>query len=521
MNNFFHRSQIRWGLFAVIFLVFLFKPVNAQSGQQILISPPIISQFPEISLDFDVLDPAGNPKKDLDQEQFTILENGQQVKQVSFDQLTPGIQLVLAINNSPPLAIQDISGTSRLEYIKESLISFLNQTPAASPDDLSLISNDGLEITHQNDRSALIESLEDYNPDSKETTANFNVLSRAIEIASDPGSEPGMKRVVLLFSPAPTPQEIGAIADLSTQAASNQVIIYPIIISSPAFFDSEGVDAISKLASDTNGEIFLFSGAIAEEETEDEEDEPDPGPEPYENLPDFWLLLDQYRSTYRLQYRSQIITSGVHTLVIKVKDNLEETEKSLEFSLEVLPPNPILVSPPREIIRETSTLEGEEDNDQALYPQEIELEALIEFPDQLPREITESILRVDGEIAARNLSAPFDRFTWDLSPYQISGVHYLTLEVVDELGLSKSSVQTPVEVIIDTQAPSLKTILIENRGSFLGLAVLIAAGLGFLLLIFHGKIQPRSYPGMSRYFSNSPSSSEKSGRNKKDDKPSD
>mgnify|MGYP006291320439 FL=1 len=103
MNNFFHRSQIRWGLFAVIFLVFLFKPVNAQSGQQILISPPIISQFPEISLDFDVLDPAGNPKKDLDQEQFTILENGQQVKQISFDQLTPGIQLVLAIHLEVPL----------------------------------------------------------------------------------------------------------------------------------------------------------------------------------------------------------------------------------------------------------------------------------------------------------------------------------------------------------------------------------------------------------------------------------
>lgn len=519
MNNFFHRSQIRWGLFAVIFLVFLFKPVSAQSGQQILISPPIFSQFPEIALDLDVLGPAGNPKKDLDQEQFTILENGQQVKQTGFAQLTPGIQLVLAINNSPPLEIQDISGMSRLEYIKESLISFLNQTPAASPDDLSLITNDGLEITHQNDRSALVESLEDYNPDSQEASANFNVLSRAIEIASDPGSEPGMKRVVLLFTPAPNPQEIGAIADLSTLAASNQVIIYPIIISFPAFFDSEGVDAISKLASDTNGETFFFSGVIAEEVTEEEE--PDPGPEPYENLPDFWLLLDQYRSTYRLQYRSQIVTSGVHTLDIKVKDNLEETEKSLEFSLEVLPPNPILVSPPREIIRETSTLEGEEDNDQALYPQEIELEALIEFPDQLPREITESILRVDGEIAARNLSAPFDRFTWDLSPYQFSGVHYLTLEVVDELGLSKSSVQTPVEVIIDTQAPSLKTILIENRGSFLGLAVLIAAGFGFLLLIFHGKIQPRSYPGKSRYFSNSPSSSEKSGRNKKDNKPSD
>jgi len=484
-----------------------------------VISPPITSQFPDIFLDLDVLDAAGSPKRDLNQEQFTIQENGVRIEPSSFDQLSPGIQLVLAINNSPPLAIQDISGTSRLEYIKQSLITFLNQTPTTSPDDLSLISNDGLEITHQTNQSALKELLEEYTPDSKETSANFNVLSRAIEIASDPVSEKGMKRVVVLFTPPPTPQEIGAVANLSTQVASNQVIIYPIIVSSPAFFNSEGVDAITNLASDSGGESFLFSGTIAEEENDD--DEPGSGPEPYESLPDFWLLLDQYRTTYQIQYRSQIITSGVHTLEVKVEDNLEETTNSLDFSLDVLPPNPILVSPPREIIRERSTSEGEDNSNLSLNPEEIVLEAVIEFPDKHPREIIESILRVDGEIADRNLTAPYNRFTWDLNDYQISRIHYLTLEVVDELGLSKSSVQTPVQVIIKTEAPSFKTIILENKGAFLGLAVLIAAGLGFLLLIFHRKIQPRSYPGKSRYFSNSPTSQSNPTNNKSSEKPSD
>ena len=71
--------------------------------------------------------------------------------------------------------------------------------------------------------SVLSNNLENYSPDLEGTEQNINVLSRAIEIASDPVNQSGMKQVVVLFTPPVTQEGSAAIESLISQAKDNQV----------------------------------------------------------------------------------------------------------------------------------------------------------------------------------------------------------------------------------------------------------------------------------------------------------
>ncbi|MEM5775665.1 MAG: FHA domain-containing protein, partial [Anaerolineaceae bacterium] len=81
-------------------------------------------------------------------------------------------------------------------------------------------------------------------------------------------------------------------------------------------------------------------------------------------------------------------------------------------------------------------------------PASTEIGALIEFGDGHPRALQATRLYADGQLVAENLHEPFDRFTWPLAGYQQSGTAVLQLEVVDQLGLSKKSIQLPVKITV-------------------------------------------------------------------------
>ncbi len=223
-------------LLIIISLLLSTIPAGAQAGRFVNISPPETGEFPLMTVYFDVTERDGRLAPDLLKDQVTLRENGVEQKILDFNSLTPGIQLVTAINISAPFAIQDIAGKSRFDYITEALIEWGKQTSASSPDDLSLITNDGLELTHMENRQDMITALEEYSPLLRDTESNFNVLTRAIEIASDPVDQQGMKRVVLLFTPPMTPEGSTSIDSLISRAKESQVMVYTILVSSPAFF---------------------------------------------------------------------------------------------------------------------------------------------------------------------------------------------------------------------------------------------------------------------------------------------
>lgn len=453
---------------------------GAQAGRVVDISPPDTAEFPFMTVCFDITERDGRLITDLREDQVTLREDGIEKEFLDFKALTPGIQLVTAINISAPFAIQDISGKSRFNYISEALLYWANQTPSSSPDDLSLITNDGIELTHLDNREDFITALEDYSPDLRETEPNFNVLARAIEIASDPVDQLGMKRVVLLFTPPSTPAGTAAIESLVSRARDSQVMVYTILVSSPAFFSSTGAEVLEGLSAETNGKFSTFSG-----------DEP---------LPDFVRLFAPLRSTYLINYQSQIVTSGSHTLGLTISSNLGESNGQREFFLDVQPPNPIFISPPRVITRKMVQSGNDPSPITEFLPDSITLDVIIEFPDRHPRELEEVIFRVDGEVVSRLTTEPYDHFVWDLSQYENSALHYLTIEAVDLLGLSKQSMQTPIEVIIDIPSPSISTIMADNAAAFAGLALVLILGMLLFILISKGTIKPELNFGRNRFF---------------------
>ena len=453
---------------------------GAQAGRIVDISPPETAEFPLMTVYFDTTERDGRVITDLLEDQVTLREDGFEQEFLNFKSLTPGIQLVIALNISAPFAIQDISGNSRFNYVTEALINWSNQTPPSSPDDLSLITNDGIELTHLDNKEDFITALEEYSPDLRETEPDFNVLAKAIEIASDPVDQLGMKRVVLLFTPPTTPAGSAAIESLISRARDSQVMVYTILVSSPSFFTSTGAEVLKNLTAETKGIFSTFSG-----------DEP---------LPDFVSLFAPLRSTYLINYQSQIITSGSHTLELTISSNLGESEGQREFFLDVQPPNPIFISPPRVITRKIAQTGSDTFPLADLEPKSITLGVIVEFPDRHPRDLEEVIFRVDGEVVSRLTTEPYDHFVWDLSQYETSALHYLTIEAVDLLGLSKQSIQTPVEIIIDIPPPSISSILIDNAPTFAGLALVLILGILMFVLISRGTIKPEFKFGLNRFF---------------------
>ncbi|MCD4801378.1 MAG: FHA domain-containing protein [Anaerolineales bacterium] len=468
----------------LIWIILLSTTVTAgaQAGRVVDISPPETAEFPLMTIYFDTTERDGSVITDLLEDQIMLREDGVEQEFLDFKALTPGIQLVMALNVSAPFAIQDISGKSRFNYLTEALLDWANQTPLSSPDDLSLITNDGVELTHLDSKEDFIAALEEYSPDLRETEPDFNVLARAIEIASDPVDQLGMKRVVLLFTPPTTPAGSAAIESLVSRAKDSQVMVYTILVSSPAFFNSTGAEVLKSLTAETNGNFFTFSGE--------------------EPLPDFISLFAPLRSTYLINYQSQIVTSGSHTLELTMSSDLGESQGQREFFLDVQPPNPIFISPPRVITRKMVQTGSDTLPIADFEPGSITLGLIVEFPDQHPRELEEVIFRVDGEVVSRLTEEPYDHFVWDLSQYENSAVHYLTIEAVDLLGLSKQSIQTPIEVIIDIPPQSISTILADNAPAFAGLALVLILGMLLFILISRGTIKPEFKFGLNRFFRN-------------------
>jgi len=451
--------------------------VSAQSGFQARLEKPDFSGYPVLKTYLDVFAEDGGFVSGLTSSDVQLLENDQPRKLLEFQELNPGIQLVLAVNIAPPFAIQDDTGTSRWGYLSAALSSWAGQEPLNGSDDLSLITNDGWERAHLREWDLLAAALNRYRPQPRETASNLNVLARAVEIASDPTPELGMKRILILLTPPPSPEDVAALESLTSLALENDVRVYPWLVSSPAYFNSTGSEQLQAMAEKTGGEFFTFSGP--------------------ETIPDLESEFQKLRGTYLLEFVSGINTSGSHRLEAVVSYQDQEIPAAREFPLTILPPNLILISPPQELIRENPRPEQEDYPVEAYQPQTYQLEAIIEFPDNLPRPIEKTVLRVDGEIEDTNQSPPFDTFLWDLSKYTESGTHYISIEIQDAAGLNNLSIRTPIEIHVDQPALPFSSLITKNTLPLLGLlAVILAFGVIFMLIV-RGVIRPREVIGQN------------------------
>ena len=121
---------------------------------------------------------------------------------------------------------------------------------------------------------------------------------------------------------------------------------------------------------------------------------------------------------------------------------------------------------------------------------------LVDFPDGQKRPLVRTALYVDGVLQAENTEPPFERFTWDLSGYTVSGQHLIRVEAQDSLGLEGSSIQVPVQVVVDLPKPNPMGGLVRRWPLLAGLAILLAGAGIWLALILTGRIKPHHLPSL-------------------------
>ena len=422
--------------------------------------------FPQVSALVDVYDASGQFMAGLQPADLTAYEDGEPRPIDRLSESSTPVQLVVAINPGPALAVRDANAVARFTHVTGALSQWVNAQPDDSGDDLSLVSLSGSLITHAGVRDWFV-SLDSFKPDFRNTTPNLQTLSIALDTVNAPLPQPGMKRAILFITPhMDDPSIDDAITPFIQQAMDSKVRVFVWFIDAESYFPTASANAFQSLALQTGGAFFAFSGIEA--------------------FPDLDLSFSPLRHTYTLTYTSSLSTSGEHSLGFTIKSpqgSISAQDKP--FSMEVQPPNPILVSPPLQITRQPPAEDPY--NAELLLPDQQILEVIVEFPDGHPRELKRTSLYVDGELVAENTEEPFEKFVWDLTVYEKSGPHQITVKAEDVLGLEKSSMATPITLTVVQPPTGIQAFLARYR-THVVLGAIGLAGLALLAILLRGRV---------------------------------
>jgi hypothetical protein len=458
-------------------LVFVMDAAG-QAGYTVRLSSLDVSKFPHLNAFLDVHDPGGGFVHGLTPQDVFMLENGVQVPLTMLQEQKPGVQFVMAISPGASFGIRDGLGISRYDYLLKATLAGTWVNQAEGMDDFSLLTQGGPQLTHSTDPAALHSALEAFQPDSTNTAPSLDVLASALQVASDPLLRPGMKRSILFItSPLETDVSLG-IQSIVASAAQQDIHISVWVLTSQDAFELPQIDQLRALAEQTQGAFFAFS-----------HEEP---------VPDLETILEPLRYVYKIGYDSQITTAGTQQVLAQVIIGGEQiTTQPTAFELNLLPPVPALLNPPSEIIRQFSEQPTQANKEVAeiLLPVEQILTIQVTFPDGYKHQLSRTSLYVDGAITAENTSAPFNQFFWDLRPYTQDGVHTLSVEVTDSLGLSGKTDDIPIEIAVPSTTLGMINAVSNNRLLVIGVTVFISAAILVLVLILGGRIHPKPYPG--------------------------
>ena len=452
----------------ILGLILLAAPqtfARAQTAAYAEIAAVNEQDFPKISALVDVYNANGEFMTGLRPSDFTVYEDGQQRDTETVTESNVPVQIVVAINPGPALAVRDGNAIPRFTYVVDMLGRWADSQPADSNDDLSLVSLSGSLISHATAKDWFV-SLSSFKPEFRSTTPNLQTLSIALDTVTAPAPQPGMKRAILFITPhMDDPNIDNTIAPLIQRAIDSKVRVFVWFVDATEYSVTASANAFKSLAQQTNGSFFAFSGI-----------------EPFPDPNQFFAPL---RHVYSLTYTSALTSAGDHTLGLYVEapdGRIPALDKT--FNVDIQPPNPIFVSPPSQITRQPS--EDDPYNAEAMIPSQQVIEIIIEFPDGHARELRRTSLYVDGELVLENTSAPFESFVWDLTTYDASGQHEIIVEAEDVLGISKSSIGIPVTLTVVQPPRGIRAFLARYR-IYVVLGAIALAGLALLGILLRGR----------------------------------
>ena len=438
---------------------------HAQTAAYADIADIDVQKFPQISALVDVYDPNGQFISGLRPSDLTIYEDGQEREAATITESPVPVQIVVAINPGPALAVRDGNAIPRFTQVVDILDRWVDSQPADSRDDLSLVSLSGSLISHANAKDWFV-SLGSFKPDFRSTTPNLQTLSIALDAVTAPSPQPGMKRAILFITPHMDDPNIDAsIAPLLQRAIDSKVRVFVWLVDAPEYSVTASGNAFKTLAQQSSGSFFAFSGV--------------------EPFPDLNLFFAPLRHIYNLTYTSALNSPGDHALGLYI-DTAQGMIPALDktFSVDIQPPNPIFLSPPLQITRQPSA--DDPYNAETMAPSQQLIEIIVEFPDGHPRELTRTALFVDGQLAMEHTSEPFETFVWDLSAYEKSGQHEIIVEAEDVLGLHKASMGIPVTLTVIQPPRGIRAFLARYR-SYVVIGAIALAGLALFVILLRGR----------------------------------
>ena len=459
-------------LSSFIFLLsyFIFHPsyfASAQTSAYAEISAPDASAFPKVSALLDVYDASGQFVGGLKPSAVAALEDGNPRPVQELTENPVGAQIVIGVNPGPALDVRDGEGISRYQRVQQMLGGWAQARPADAGDNLSLVTIAGPLIAHTTPE-AWLASFVAFQPDFRATTPNIQSLALSLDAALASTPQVGMKRAILFITPhMEDPALEAALKTIGERALASRTRINIWLVDGERYFAHPSALLFQSLAAQTGGGYMAFSGR--------------------ETLPDPETYFSPLRRVYRLTYASALTLSGDHTLSVDVSLGDSAVSSAPQtFTLNVQPPNPILLALPAQLTR--SAPPADPYNTEVLLPEEQQLEIVFDFPDGHPRPITHTALYVDGALAAENTSAPFDRFTWDLRGYTVSGQHALKVEATDSLGLTGESLSLPITVTV-VKPPSGLSALLDRYRQYIAWSIVALAGLILLFILFGTRLR--------------------------------
>ena len=454
------------GLIALL----VFSPVNAQTASRAILSAPNLEEFPSITSFLDIRDGQGMFIAGLDSGVVTVIEDDIPVAG-NITEIRPGAQIVVAFNPGSAFVIKDFEGYSRFDYISQALVYWITAQGGDGLDDLSLVTSWGRLAVHQTEPQNWLEAWGSIDQTTLGTAVpSLDVLSTALDMVSDPTPQPGMGRAVLFLTPTLAPDQGDVIQSLADRATQGNVRVSVGLVDSPTMFTSTSAAQLHALAVQTGGQFFAFSNT--------------------EPIPDFLQMFESSRRTYQLNHRSQANSAGVHSYYVVVNTAQGEVvSEAISYDVQLTPPNPFFLSPPPQIVRaipDNADIAAEN-----LEPREYPIEIVVEFPDTIQRAITRTTLYANGQVAAENVTAPFEMFMLDLSSFEVSEQIVLRVEALDELGLTGTSIDTSVQITVQRPERGILATLARNATVITIGLVGLAGGVFLLVLVLAGRIRPR------------------------------
>ncbi|MCK6569336.1 MAG: hypothetical protein DCC59_12790 [Chloroflexi bacterium] len=434
-----------------------------------------VSAFPVISGFVDVTDSNGIFASGLKPEAVTVMENGQPLQALGFNEMAIPLQLAVAVNQGAALDARNANGISRFQRVSQVIMDWAQARPPDMPDDLSLVSQAGPVINHAPPADFIV-GLQGFEPDMREAMPNLQSLVSALDVVGAQTPRIGVKRAVLFITPQMENPNLAAdLEPIIQRAVENKIRVFVWYVDANTTFTTTSAAVFNNLAIQTGGSMFQFSGE--------------------ERFPDPEVYFAPLRRIYQLTYNSRLNVSGAHNLIVQV--NLPAsgmaTSGAQTFDLNIQPPNPIPVASAMQITRQAPP----EDpfNSEILLPETQKIEIIVEFPDGYERPLTRTTLYVDGAVVDENTSEPFDEFVWNLTAYSISGEHQIMVEAVDSLGLSKQSMSLPVLVTV-IQPPSGPAVFLAKYRAQLTFGAIVLAGLVLFSILLGGRFRSRSFRAM-------------------------